>query len=468
MGLHFKPPDGHVGDVIPFYWKGEYHAFYLIRREGRPLAWAHAVSTDLVHWRELPTTLDIGPPQAPDSGGCWTGSVIERNGVFHLFYTGHNDGKAGFPQQTTCHSTSRDLTTWEKDPRNPVMIADQRWYERDDWRDPFVFWNEAEDCYWALITARSKEGPTPRRGCIAVAKSPDLDSWEIHRPLWTPFLVYAPECPDLFRLGPRWYLIFSTMETRYRLTDRLEDPWLSPPIESMDDVRFYAAKTLSDGQRRLLLGWIPSQQGERDEGAWEWGGHMGFSRELIARKDGQLAVRCPPEVEAAFSQPVVDPTSLPDHGALTGKWSLGPGLIRGEAKEGMGLMLIQGAPDDYYLDAEVTVGSAAASAGLLLRVTDSLDAGYSLIIEPAKRRAGFRHWQAWGDPPPHVQRTLEIKPGRPVRCQVFVEETILEAFLNGQVALSARMYNHRRGNLCLLVQNGEARFEGLRIAAPRG
>ncbi|MEM2905476.1 MAG: hypothetical protein QW057_01205 [Candidatus Bathyarchaeia archaeon] len=465
MGLHFKPPDGHVGDVIPFYWRGEYHAFYLKRRVGKGTPYAHAVSRDLVHWRELPIAVEVGPPAAPDSGDCWTGSLVERNGVFHLFYTGHNDGKGGYPQQTTCHATSRDLVTWEKDPRNPVMVADPRWYERDDWRDPFVFWNEAEGCYWALITARLKEGLTPRRGCIAVAKSPDLDSWMIHGPLWAPFLVYAPECPDLFRLGPRWYLIFSTMETRFRFADRVEGPWLTAKIDSVDDLRFYAAKTLSDGRRRFLLGWIPSQQGEKDEGNWEWGGHMSFPRELTAQPDGQLAVRCPREIEEAFPRLVVDPTKVPEHKVLTGKWSATTGSIRGEAYEGMGLTVLQAVPDDYYLDVKVTLGPMAASAGFLLRMTDAFDAGYSLTLEPAKHRVGFRHWQSWGDPPPHVQRTVEIEPSQPVRCQVFAEETILEVFINEQVALSARMYNHRGGKLCLIVQNGEARFKGLRIAS---
>ena len=32
--LHFKPTDGCVGDIIPFYDDGEYHVFYLKRLEG--------------------------------------------------------------------------------------------------------------------------------------------------------------------------------------------------------------------------------------------------------------------------------------------------------------------------------------------------------------------------------------------------------------------------------------------------
>jgi len=35
--MHFKPADGHAGDVIPFYWDGSYHAFYLKRQEAKDL-----------------------------------------------------------------------------------------------------------------------------------------------------------------------------------------------------------------------------------------------------------------------------------------------------------------------------------------------------------------------------------------------------------------------------------------------
>jgi len=32
--LHFKPTDGYVGDIIPFYNNGKYHVFYLKCLEG--------------------------------------------------------------------------------------------------------------------------------------------------------------------------------------------------------------------------------------------------------------------------------------------------------------------------------------------------------------------------------------------------------------------------------------------------
>ena len=60
--LHFRPEGMKAGDVIPFFWKGSYHLFYL---EGPD--WGHIVSQDLLHWQELPKALVKGAdPQGPE------------------------------------------------------------------------------------------------------------------------------------------------------------------------------------------------------------------------------------------------------------------------------------------------------------------------------------------------------------------------------------------------------------------
>ncbi len=100
----------------------------------------------------------------------------------------------------------------------------------------------------------------------------------------------------------------------------------------------------------------------------------------------------------------------------------------------------------------------------MLRMSERLESGYTLTLEPYAHRAAFRYWRTWGDPTPHIERPLDISPGKPIGCQVFVEDTLLEAFFNEQIVLSARMYNFKTGQLCLSAQNGEANFAGLRLA----
>jgi beta-fructofuranosidase len=148
MMLHFRPQGRWIGDLIPFFWRGEYHLFYLPRApEGRH-CWGHIVSRNLLDWEELPDAIEPNKdPNAPDAVGCWTGSVIEHEGTFHCFYTGFNP-QSPYPQ-TICHATSDDLIHWRKDPSNPIIVPDERWYEPQDWRDPFVFFNP-EAVRWRL------------------------------------------------------------------------------------------------------------------------------------------------------------------------------------------------------------------------------------------------------------------------------------------------------------------------------
>ena len=52
------------------------------------------------------------------------------------------------------HATSHDLRTWRKDPDFRLIAPAAQGYEPHDWRDPFVFWNEAAGEYWMLLAAR--------------------------------------------------------------------------------------------------------------------------------------------------------------------------------------------------------------------------------------------------------------------------------------------------------------------------
>ena len=76
--FHYQPPDAVFGDPIPFYHDGVHHVFFLARP-----GWRHLTSRDLVHWQELE------PAIAADENDRMiaTGSIVEKNGVFHAFYT---------------------------------------------------------------------------------------------------------------------------------------------------------------------------------------------------------------------------------------------------------------------------------------------------------------------------------------------------------------------------------------------
>jgi beta-fructofuranosidase len=474
MPLHYRPADGFVGDVIPFFWRGIYHLFYLkaplppARSGAHATPWAHIASRNLADWDELPLAVIPGRQGAPDSGGCWTGSVLRSEDVFHMFYTGHAPDDPQRPQ-TICHAVSIDLVQWAKDRRNPVLLPDPRWYERSDWRDPFVLWNGVERCYWMLITARLKDAPTPRAGCIALAKSTDLERWEVHPPLWAPYLVHAPECPDVFPLAERWYMLFSTVETRYRVGLSPSGPWGTPAVESLDGPRFYAAKSLSDGKRRLLFGWVATREGERDSGAWEWGGDLSVPRQLEPAEDGGLVIRCPEEVAGQFGPPMFYPDEIAGFEARLGRWMPSAQMLVGESQSGFAYAICPEISGDFAARLELTIDAPPTRAGLLLRAGDKLQRGYVLMLEPLLQRITLRPWQSWGDGEPFVERPLRIIRGEPISLQLVLEGSIVEVLAGDRCCLTSRLYDHRGGSLGLFVENGMAEFSGITVwSLPKG
>lgn len=81
-------------------------------------ALGHARSSDLVHWEDLPVAL--APDQPYDSGGCFSGSAIERDGKLYLFYTGCQEID-GISHQHQCLAVSEDGIHFSKYSGNPVV-----------------------------------------------------------------------------------------------------------------------------------------------------------------------------------------------------------------------------------------------------------------------------------------------------------------------------------------------------------
>jgi beta-fructofuranosidase len=478
----FKPEDGEAaGDAMPFYWQGEWHVFYLKSpkdawgfpaRAGNSMA--HLVSKDLVEWRVCPDAFGPGASGEVDEDGIWTGSVIEHEGRFHFYYTGYNAHNSS--PQTTCHAISDDLMTWSKDSKNPIIVPVSRWYETIDWRDPFVFWDSDKKHFAMLIAARENKGPIFRRGCIAVAYSSDLKSWEVGEPLWTPRLTHCMECPEVFKLKQYWYLVFSryseNAQTVYRVSKSLKGPWESRTLDSLDGRRFYAAKSTSDSSRRVSFAWTMDRTHYHAEGSWEWGGHFGSPRELHVAPDGTLLTRLPKEILDSYSE-----TTHFDFDAKWGKWDRD---LKGEAKGTYGYGFIKCPRKEMLIEMELEFDSGTTSAGFLIEPATDMSKGYFIAVEPLRKRVILDKWPGAMEPTweaatgtkkvqpevdiPLVERTIPFWPQNgKIKILLLRKESMLECFVGDQVALTYRIYEQSEMIVGLFVQEGVVCFRNLKI-----
>lgn len=185
----------------------------------------HAVSDDLIEWQIMPDALGPGAPGSFDDKSTWTGSIIEDDGRWHLFYTGTSTVDDGHRQRIGLAS-SDDLVSWERSGRGPVITHDPRWYETieqskwhdEAWRDPWVFRHDG--MFHATITARVNNGHRLGRGVVAHARSHDLLDWEVLPPITEPDGFGQTEVSQVIRYENRWYLVFcsdtATQSTRRR------------------------------------------------------------------------------------------------------------------------------------------------------------------------------------------------------------------------------------------------------------
>ena len=232
-------------------------------------------------------------------------------------YTGVEEQKRddGFidSRQTQCIAFGDGLN-YQKYERNPVITPEMlpEGSSTEDFRDPKIWWDEADRCFYAVMGSRTADGS----GAVVLFRSGDALRWEYCSTLDRSRNQYGKmwECPDFFPLDGADVLIVSPMEMlaeglefhngnnaayltgrwdrRARTFERLE-------LRALDyGLDFYAPQTLltPDG-RRVLIGWMQSPEtGHSQPHDIKWFGQMTIPRELSVRS-GRLLQRPVRELE---------------------------------------------------------------------------------------------------------------------------------------------------------------------------
>ena len=315
--FHIAAPAGWINDPNGFsVYDGRIHLFYQYNpydREWGPMHWGHSVSTDMIHWEQLPAAL--APDQEYDKIGCFSGSAIEADGKHILVYTGvtkvkmEDQSEQERQNQCIAFGDGKDYVKYEK---NPVVTGDMlpENCSRIDFRDPKI-WKE-NDTYYLIVGSKDNQ----QIGQVVLCSSKDLKEWKFETILAsneTGKIGTMWECPDFFPLGDKRVLICSPQNMKaekYEFhnghnsvyfvgdydseTHRFVKKEPHPLDYGMD---FYAPQTteLPDG-RRIMIAWMKSWDACVIPDSQDWQGMMTLPRELEL-KDGRIWQKPVREIE---------------------------------------------------------------------------------------------------------------------------------------------------------------------------
>ena len=476
----YRPADGWFGDVMPIYVEGVYHLFYtFLNKEDRGgpgtlkgLDWAHISTRDFLTFDEHPLAIVRGDDRSPDLL-AGAGSVVDAgDGTFVAFYCGINPARSewGEPEQVVLRALSTDLETWTKD-ESFVLESDPAWYERHDWRDPFVY--RDGDRWRMLLCTRVPDGPFDRRGVVGQATSTDLVDWTVEPPFLNPGITRAPECIEVFTLDEHEYLLYSTYSDRFQTRHRIieaDGAIRRPANDALESNDVYAMNTVASPERRVLVGWLSTRSGDSDAGHRQWGGDL-VAHELHARADGTLGTHPVPGYFERFGTEVVHP-----HPQL-GDWTVGDGTAAflGGA---FGWAATGEAADLSSFEVEVDLTGTAEEFGIAIHADANMDTAYLLRFEPEHGRVVFDRRphridvpfdehsdRSYVSAPDHeIERPL-IPNGDSVRVRIVVDGSAIVCYI-GDVALTTRGYDLDGGVFGVYAANGTAAFRGISVGAP--
>ncbi|MCP1101823.1 beta-fructofuranosidase [Aequitasia blattaphilus] len=490
MNIFRKPSFADsTGDAIPLYHDGIYHIFSLTPPKGTTVypdrlrtTWSHTISRDLVNWEEVQTALYPGEGDEPDADGIWTGAAIYGEGKYHIFYTGYNY-HLDKNKQTICHATSADGLEWKKNPNNPIITPILEKYEPLDWRDPYVFYNEEEKCYWMLISARLKEGPPTKTGSIVLYKSENLEAWEHYGPIYTPYHTNCPECCEMYKVGDNWYLSYSRfsefVDTIYRVSKSPYGPWRTPKMDGIGGRRFYAAKSMVNEEgRRFYFAWAHDRANGSDDGDWYWGGEFCVPHEVQVNERGELDVKMPKEIVDSINERVEW-----KYEQIWGKeCRYGQNSIVLDATSTMNYGFFSFEEKSVLFSCKMKVGDCRDHFGLLLKSNRNAARCLELRVEPNMQRVSLVNLPMDVDPfwresttnvglpknpgPDGIrvcEKPFSVKAGDTINLKVVIDHDMVEIFVGDKVAFTYRVYEDVEYEVGLQVQDGIVEYYDIDI-----
>ncbi|MEW4456386.1 glycoside hydrolase family 32 protein [Bremerella sp. JC817] len=258
--FHFTSQKNWLNDPNGMvYFDGEYHLFFQHNPHDTVwgnMTWGHAVSPDMVHWKQLPHAI-----LPYDEGTIFSGTaVVDHNNSLGVQQGDTKTLVAAFTfarspfYQAIAYSTDRGRTfqLWNEGK----AVVENQGYDAGE-RDPKIFWHEPSQ-KWVMVLWVQQGKP----GRVLFFQSDDLKSWKEVSQFDRDWVF---ECMDLVELpvdgnpnDKRWVLYDASFE--YEIGKFDGKCFLTDEKVLRGDYgpNFYAAQTFNDSpdDRTVIVGWM--------------------------------------------------------------------------------------------------------------------------------------------------------------------------------------------------------------------
>jgi len=472
---HYVNPENTLNDPNGLcFWQGRWHLFYQAYPPEDPRQhWGHAVSDDLIHWRDLPYAIYPDPEEC-----CFSGATLVEAERVIAMYHGTKVGNM--------IALSHDplLLNWEKLTGQAVIPIGNPDGSPLPYRvfDPCIW--QKDGVYYALSGGTLPHAPSgKRRAADFLFRSHDLVTWAYLHPFveGDAFTLIGDDgaCPYFWPIGDRHLLLFFSH--------------------------------MSGGQ--ALLGdydtardkFVVTAQHKFNFGAFGPGGVHAPS----ATPDGRGGVITIFNMNAAKPTPGWNQImTLPRRLTLLGEDKLGRDALAIEPAGDVASLRRahqQVGPMPLPANQEVVLEQIAGNAIELSAVIDTRDAPLvelNVLRSPGKeeftriafyRERGYRNWarytgwereqlraatdslitidNAYASTLPDVRSRapetapVYLAPGELLTLRVFVDKSVVEVFVNGKQCVALRVYPGRPDSLgiSLRAQGQDAMLQVLDV-----
>lgn len=313
--FHFSSLKNWINDPNGMvYYDGEYHLYFQHNPVGIKwgnMTWGHAVSTDMVHWKQLPHAILPYGKSTIFSGSAVVdvqnvlGKQTGKTKTIAAIFTAWGNGQAG------AYSTDKGRSFQLLNNGGPLLQATG--INKGE-RDPYIFWHGASK-KWVMvlwIKMAAKEGTAAdKMGKVRIFTSANLTDWTMASDFDRKW-VY--ECTNLIELpvdgnkkNKKWVVFDAGFH--YEIGDFDGKTLTTDSIALQGDFgkNYYAAQTFNNSpdKRTVLIGWMNGSNAAHENAGMPFSGQFSFPCALGLRttRQGVRLFRWPvKEIESLYDR----------------------------------------------------------------------------------------------------------------------------------------------------------------------